>query len=240
MKLFECQACGQPLYFENDRCESCGRPVGFLSDSQALSALDAREAGRTFRALAAPDPAVRLCANAGYRACNWLVPADGPEAFCTACRHNRTIPDLSLPENLERWRRLETAKRRLFYTLLRLGLPPEARAAADEAARGPGGARLRLPLRPWPLGAAGHDGPRQRAHHHQHCRGRRRRARAAPHRHGRALPHAPRALSPRGRPPLLDRARGAQPRPRHDRALSRPVRGRRSTSIRMRTETWSF
>jgi hypothetical protein len=123
MKLFECQACGQPLYFENDRCESCGRPVGFLSDSQALSALDAREAGRTFRALAAPDPAVRLCANAGYRACNWLVPADGPEAFCTACRHNRTIPDLSLPENLERWRRLETAKRRLFYTLLRLGLP---------------------------------------------------------------------------------------------------------------------
>jgi hypothetical protein len=87
MKLFECQACGQPLYFENNRCESCGRPVGFLSNSQALSALDAREAGRTFRALAAPDPAVRLCANAGYRACNWLVPADGPEAFCTACRH---------------------------------------------------------------------------------------------------------------------------------------------------------
>ena len=51
------------------------------------------------------------------------MPADGPEAFCTACRHNRTIPALSLPENLERWRRLEVAKRRLFYTLLRLRLP---------------------------------------------------------------------------------------------------------------------
>ena len=24
MKLFECQNCGQPLYFENTRCESCG------------------------------------------------------------------------------------------------------------------------------------------------------------------------------------------------------------------------
>jgi len=22
MKLFECQGCGQPLYFENTRCES--------------------------------------------------------------------------------------------------------------------------------------------------------------------------------------------------------------------------
>lgn len=124
MKLFECQACGQPLYFENHHCESCGRRVGFLSDSQTISALDAgNDAGRTWTALAAPDRPVRFCVNAERRACNWLVPADGPERFCTACRHNRMIPDLSLPENVERWRSLEAAKRRLFYTLLRLRLP---------------------------------------------------------------------------------------------------------------------
>jgi hypothetical protein len=123
MKLFECQACGQPLYFENDGCESCGRSVGFLSDRQVLSALDAGEGGRTFDALASPERPVRFCANAEHQACNWLVPADDAQDFCTACRHNRTIPALSLPENLERWRRLEVAKRRLFYTLLRLRLP---------------------------------------------------------------------------------------------------------------------
>jgi hypothetical protein len=123
MKLFECQACGQPLYFENDGCESCGRSVGFLSDRQVLSALDTGEGGRTFDALASPERPVRFCANAEHQACNWLVPADDAQDFCTACRHNRTIPALSLPENLERWRRLEVAKRRLFYTLLRLRLP---------------------------------------------------------------------------------------------------------------------
>ena len=30
MKLFECQNCGQPLYFENTRCESCGLRLGYL------------------------------------------------------------------------------------------------------------------------------------------------------------------------------------------------------------------
>jgi hypothetical protein len=51
------------------------------------------------------------------------VPADSEETFCTACRYNRTIPDLTNPENLEHWRKIEFAKHRLFYTLVRLRLP---------------------------------------------------------------------------------------------------------------------
>jgi hypothetical protein len=39
MKLFECQNCGQPLYFENTRCESCGRSLGYLPARECLSAL---------------------------------------------------------------------------------------------------------------------------------------------------------------------------------------------------------
>jgi hypothetical protein len=35
------------------------------------------------------------------------------------------IPDLSLPKNLDRWRALEAAKHRLFYTLFQLRLPVE-------------------------------------------------------------------------------------------------------------------
>ena len=71
----------------------------------------------------APEQAYRFCVNSGYDACNWLVPAEGPDAFCRACRLNRTIPDLGPPEHLLRWQRLEIAKHRLVYGLLRLGLP---------------------------------------------------------------------------------------------------------------------
>ncbi|MBQ0823463.1 putative zinc-binding peptidase [Microvirga sp. HBU67558] len=127
MKLFECQACGQPLYFENSRCESCGRRLGYLPSIQEISALEpGREGGWT--ALAQPDTPVRFCANAEHNACNWLISADGDGSYCRACRHNRTVPDLALEQNRERWRRLETAKRRLFYTLLRLDLPLATRS----------------------------------------------------------------------------------------------------------------
>ncbi len=122
MKLFGCQHCGQLLYFENTRCERCGHVLGYLPDRTMLSALTAEGGGR-WRLLAAPDEAFRFCANSVHDACNWLVPADGPDAVCRACRLNRTIPNLDAPENLLLWQRLESAKHRLVYGLLRLGLP---------------------------------------------------------------------------------------------------------------------
>lgn len=136
MKLFECLGCGQPLYFENTSCESCGRRLGFLPDSGVLSALEpaARQDGlEAWQALAAPEGQYRFCCNAQHEACNWLLPAepDGstidPEPYCVACAHNRTVPDLSVPANMANWRRIESAKHRLFHGLLRLGLPHETR-----------------------------------------------------------------------------------------------------------------
>jgi hypothetical protein len=121
MKLFECQNCGQPLYFENTKCESCGLRLGYLPEPGIVSALE--ETDGAWRALARPGERHRLCPNAEHDVCNWLVNADSAEAFCAACRHNRTIPDLSSPENLVHWRRIEYAKHRLFYSLLRLNLP---------------------------------------------------------------------------------------------------------------------
>ncbi len=38
------------------------------------------------------------------------------------------MPDLDRPWNLTRWRQVEAAKRRLFYSLLRLELPLPPRA----------------------------------------------------------------------------------------------------------------
>jgi hypothetical protein len=121
MKLFECQNCGQALYFENTSCESCGLRLGYLPDQQVVTAL--QEADGLWRSLAVPQPLYRFCANARYNVCNWLVGCDHPEIFCAACRHNRTIPDLANPENLLHWRKIELAKHRLFYTLLKLRLP---------------------------------------------------------------------------------------------------------------------
>jgi hypothetical protein len=57
---------------------------------------------------------------------------DDPEQFCAACRHNRMIPDLSIPRNAELWRKIEAAKHRLFYTLLKLCLPLKTTAQDPE------------------------------------------------------------------------------------------------------------
>ena len=121
MKFFECQVCSQPLFFENSLCEGCDRKVGFLSSKMTMTALE--PCGEHWKALADPYPDYVYCGNLAFDGCNWLVPADGEQAYCAACRHNRTIPDLSDQRNLILWRRIEVAKRRLFYSLLRLRLP---------------------------------------------------------------------------------------------------------------------
>src|SRR5436190_2537344 len=124
MKLFECQHCGQALYFENTRCESCERSLGYLPAKEIVSALEPD--GNVWRALA-DGKTYRLCSNAEHGVCNWLIPARSPDQFCAACRYNRVIPNLSQPGNLANWRNIEVAKHRLFYTLLKLRLPLKTR-----------------------------------------------------------------------------------------------------------------
>ena len=121
MKLFKCQHCEQLLYFENTACEKCGYRLGFIPEIMTLSALESE--GDAWRALAIGKKTYRFCANTQFDVCNWMVEADGPEAYCAACRHNRMIPDTSIEANLVAWRKIEIAKHRLFYTLMKLGLP---------------------------------------------------------------------------------------------------------------------
>ncbi len=56
------------------------------------------------------------------------MPEEIDEPYCVTCRHNRVVPDLTVPANVERWRQIEAAKHRLFYSLLRLELPLVTRA----------------------------------------------------------------------------------------------------------------
>ncbi len=121
MKIFTCQHCSQLLFFENTKCEQCGHRLGYLPAIEALSALEPE--GEVWRAVAAPAGLYRFCANAAFDACNWLIDSETPDTLCLACRHNRTIPDISIAQNVSRWRKFERAEHRLFYALMRLRLP---------------------------------------------------------------------------------------------------------------------
>lgn len=121
MEVFACQVCGHVLYFENVLCERCGHALGYLPDHATISALEPQDENWT--ALAARRAPYRYCKNYDSGVCNWMLPIASGESLCAACRHNRTIPDLTVLNNLELWRKLEAAKHRLFYSLLKLGLP---------------------------------------------------------------------------------------------------------------------
>jgi hypothetical protein len=57
-----------------------------------------------------------------------VVPGQQRRTVLRGLPHNRMIPDLTVPDNLAHWRLMETAKHRLFYTLLKLNCrsPPRA------------------------------------------------------------------------------------------------------------------
>lgn len=124
MRLFRCAACDQLLYFENRRCEKCGHDLGYVAETNELAPVEPD--GDAWRTLGRTAGRYRFCANAAHDACNWLIPADQDEEFCLACRHNRTVPDIEVPENLRKWRKVEMAKHRLIYSLIRLNLPLES------------------------------------------------------------------------------------------------------------------
>lgn len=133
MMIFECQQCGNAIHFENTQCVECGNALGYLPDQFRLTVVKPDDGG--LAASADPSRRYALCLNAQWGVCNWLVPADGGAAYCLACRHNQTIPDLSAAGNAERWRKLENAKHALFYSLMRLRLPVQG---LNDPARRPG------------------------------------------------------------------------------------------------------
>ena len=123
-KVWQCR-CGQSLFFGNSQCLACAAALGYQPEQSRLSSLQPGPFTDTWRLDVDPEAGVfRRCANLDSpAACNWLLPADTVHALCTACSLNRTIPDLSLVENHERWLKVETAKRRLVAQLITLGLP---------------------------------------------------------------------------------------------------------------------
>jgi len=131
MRLFKCAVCSQLLYFENSRCERCGHVLGYEPGQNRLLSLEP-DKDPSWRSVPRSKALFRFCSNSAYGVCNWLVESDAADELCLACRHNGIIPDLSQPLNVVNWQRIEAAKHRLFYTLLRLKLPLESRATDPE------------------------------------------------------------------------------------------------------------
>ncbi|MBE8716533.1 zinc-binding metallopeptidase family protein [Cellvibrio polysaccharolyticus] len=124
MRIYTCQQCSQLTYFENTSCTRCGAILAFTPDNLTLAAVESDAEGFLKPIGDVSGRRFRHCANREqHYSCNWAVAHDDPSPFCISCRLNRTIPDLSVFGNADRWRRIEGEKRRLIYSLLRLGLP---------------------------------------------------------------------------------------------------------------------
>ncbi len=117
MRTFRCDACGNTLYFENDTCLDCRNQVGFRTDEMTM-----------VTAAAAQASGLQPCRNwTDWNACNWYA-TGAPEqssGYCLACGFDEVVPNLGDPQRLALWTETERAKRRLIYTLLKLGLPLE-------------------------------------------------------------------------------------------------------------------
>ena len=130
MKLYNCTNCNNSLYFENSACLSCKHTVGFDVSRFSLPALDSYPTG--YSLVNTKEVIYRFCGNAVHGTCNWLIPASQKSPFCRACELNRVIPELSTVENQLKWQRIEIAKHRLVYSLLRLKLPVKPKLTPDQ------------------------------------------------------------------------------------------------------------
>ncbi len=123
MRTDLCQ-CGQKLFFDNTLCVRCQSTVGWCDTCRRIASLVPTEEGKH----QCQHPGCRaesaLCRNfTETNICNWTISeGHGPE-YCASCELTEVIPNLSVPEFRSRWFQLESAKRRLLYSLDLLGLP---------------------------------------------------------------------------------------------------------------------
>ncbi len=128
MKLFTCKNCRNTVYFENHTCLRCSAPLGFDPQSLSLVTLSPSQVQNEYTDTKDKNKQYKYCLNLQQGGCNWLLPVGEDKVYCMACELNNTIPALYIPENLRSWQKIEVAKHRLVYSLLRLKLPLKSKA----------------------------------------------------------------------------------------------------------------
>ena len=126
MRDFVCPNCGQQLAFENSVCLSCRSALGFSLGERALVVIGDPPSDEAIDHVAGvvDSDRFRLCDNLHVAQCNWLVDGDasGP-GLCVSCKLTRTRPNDTDTDGLAAFAEAETAKRRLIFELVELGLP---------------------------------------------------------------------------------------------------------------------
>jgi hypothetical protein len=129
-RAYKCR-CGNHIFFDNTLCLACKSQLGLLPDTGRVVALDPGPTHGTWLAEGRKE-LLKPCANRGSQAaCNWMMYAHNPKAYCIACRLNRTIPSLDDADNARYWTKIEAAKRRLVAQLIALGLPVRSKVEED-------------------------------------------------------------------------------------------------------------
>lgn len=135
MRAFPCPNCRRLNHFEVRVCPGCQATLGYDPAIDGFRFL--ADEATVWRDGEGDTADVVVCGNNNdFQICNWLVATGDSSPLCCACRHNRTIPDLTEPSVPARWARIEAAKRRLFHTLMKLGLPRETKAEEGAGVQG--------------------------------------------------------------------------------------------------------
>ena len=122
MKVFHCTHCQHLVFFENTICVHCHHTLAYLPDLEVVGSLDPVREDLWRCPLPQQERTYRLCSNySRENVCNWAIPADQPHTLCQSCRFTQVVPDLTASGHREAWYKLEAAKRRLIYSLSRLG-----------------------------------------------------------------------------------------------------------------------
>ena len=149
MRVFTCSSCQHQLSFESLACPNCNSLVGYLPDRRDLVVLIPD--GPTKFGVAGDGRIRWRCLNAAW-GCNWMLPADTGDVWCSSCQLTRGRPDATDPAAVVAWSAAEAAKRRLMFQLAELGLPVEPRSPAV-----PQGLAFDLVHVPGASGVTGHD-----------------------------------------------------------------------------------
>jgi len=131
MRPFPCSTCQQLLFFDNTACLQCGSGLGFVVDELQLVALVPVD-DNEFERGDGGQGRYRRCENELVARCNWLLPSHDHAELCKSCSLTSVRPHEEETESAEAFALAETAKRRLLYQLMSLGLPVIDRAVDEQ------------------------------------------------------------------------------------------------------------
>ncbi|MAT14824.1 MAG: hypothetical protein CMJ46_06085 [Planctomyces sp.] len=123
MRTFPC-TCGNTLFFDSQQCVVCHLPTGLCATCERVAPLLTDEEKPPACGNPSCGVTVRQCAS--QFGCNRLINVEEEESsnpLCDYCQLTTVTPDLSVEGNLEKWRKLELAKRRVLYILDQSGFP---------------------------------------------------------------------------------------------------------------------